>query len=306
MCVTEFSMRVENRTSSNVTGADGLLPTTTTYIYSALLADNVTTLEQSFAFHTEPQATDFAGVSFNIAPGSLKWSINLTTAAAADGQQQQGSGQPLTVRYKLSSLGVNVTTSSSSNNNASVNATRQDNKPHANMTTYQFPLHTSSSSPSGSSGDQLVVKVVVFDVAEVDGAFAPLVGHSVQLSDNSSSSSAGGADYVLVLQFPAFNRSLYYDPSLGLGVLVGSKASGRGSTAGGGTSSALFVAMGVAVPVAVLTVVAVVVIATVVAMRKRKQHRIKQVHRVHALSLPQNIIDHVGSPCPDSYQPRYK
>jgi hypothetical protein len=255
VCGTEFSVRVENRTIADANATGGDVPQVQTYIYSALLADNVTTLEQSFAFHTESAGTAFAGLSFDITPGSLKWSINLTTA---DGHS--GTGQALTMRYKLSSLGVNVT---SSINATSVDVTRQDNTPRTNMTTYLFPLHQQSSS-SGA----LMAKVVVFDVAEVDGEVVPLVGHSVALSNGSS---ASGGDYVLVLQFPAFSQSLYYDPSLGLSVLLGAGKGGRSSS--GGMSSSLFVAVGVAVPVAVVAVVAVALAGTLWQMWRRKKAR---------------------------------
>jgi membrane-associated phospholipid phosphatase len=236
-----------------------------TYIYSALLADNVTTLEQSFAFHNQTSPTTFAGLSFDITPGSLKWSINMTTSSSSSSSSHGNSscsGQAFTLRYKLSSLGAAGSASGNTTIDMSVNVTKQTNEPRANMTTYLFPLRRSS-----ADSPNLAAKVVVFDVVVVDGVVVPLIGHSVNIS--SSVNGTTSSDYVLVLQFPAFNRSLYYDPSLGLGVLLGAQAGGGHTTST--SSSFLVVAVAVAIPVAVLAVIAALVIGTLLVRRNRRK-----------------------------------
>jgi hypothetical protein len=256
-----FTFHTESRpasdTGNGTVGNSTSVAQVLTYIYTAVLADNVTTLEQSFAFHNETASTSFSGLSFDITPGSLKWSINITSAAV-------NSSEPLTMRYKLSSLGGSSSAVNASSINSTVAVTRQDNEPRANMTTYLFALQKASASDA-----DLAVKVVVFDVVVVDGVLVPLLGHDVLLSNDSASSSS--SDYVLVLRFPRFNHTLYYDPSLGLGLLLGGSKDNGGKTSSSG-SSFLVVAVAVAVPIAVVVVVVVVISGTVAIKWRQKRN----------------------------------
>jgi hypothetical protein len=124
----------------------------------------VTTFEKSFAFHNQTSSTSFAGIPFDITPGSLKWSINLTTTSSS-----ADSSQPLTIRYKLSSLGassVNI----SGIDMLSLAVTKQTNQPRINITTYLFALHRAATS-TGTSNNL---------VAMVDGVLTPLLSHDGQ------------------------------------------------------------------------------------------------------------------------------
>jgi hypothetical protein len=170
------------------------------------------------------------------------------------------------MRYKLSSLGASSVNTSTVDTSQSL--TRQDDHPMANMTTYLFALRSSSAS-------SLMAKVVVFDVAVVDGVLTPLLGHDVALSNET-----GSSDYVLVLHFPSFNRSLFYDPSLGLGQLIGAKK--ESSYTGGGSSSLLLVGAAVAVPVAVIVVVAVSAVGWWVIRRKRRMSRALRTAQINS------------------------
>jgi hypothetical protein len=245
----------------NVTGAaQEVVPT---YIYTALLADNTTTFQQTFAFHNQTSNTQFAGIGFNIGAGSLKWSVNLTSSAS-------DTNSNLTLRYRLSSLG-STSVSASAVDNATI--TKIVHEPHPNMTTYYIPLRASSNSPSS----RLAVKVVVFDVAIVDGQQLPLTSHRIVLIN---SSSIGLPEYVLELVFPAFNNSLYYDPSLSLGLLLGhSSREGSGSSSG----SMIYAAGAAALPVAV--VVALIVVLVVILRRKRRRRATTLQIRASSLQL---------------------
>jgi len=107
--------------------------------------------------------------------------------------------------------------------------------------------------------------VQVFDLALFDGVLRP-INHSVVISSSANSSS-----YVLELAFPGgFNDSLYYDPSLGLGVLLGSDRGGGGG-GGGDTNVGLIVGVTVGVGVALLLVSGVIAVSIAVAWWRKKQ-----------------------------------
>ncbi len=93
-----MTQQVTNSTSG------GANTTTTTYIYAAQL-DNATSVAQAYTFFAQKATTAFAGTTFTVGAGSLKWSLNLTTDAgnASDGGVGLGS-QGLTLRYELASL----------------------------------------------------------------------------------------------------------------------------------------------------------------------------------------------------------
>jgi hypothetical protein len=144
------------------------------------------------------------------------------------------------------------------------------------MTTYYLPL------VSTSALDTVAAQVEVFDVALLDGHLG-LIQHDIVLLNTTADIEASAADrsieYVLELSFPPFETSLYYDPSLGLGVLIGSDSSHDGGGGGGGIAdnTGLLVALAVVLPLAALVVVAVVVGGFVVLRyRKRLQDRFER------------------------------
>jgi hypothetical protein len=71
------------------------------------------------------------------------------------------------------------------------------------------------------------------------------------------------------LVLPGFNESLFYDPSIGLGVLLGRNDRDDGS---GGSDSdvGLIVGVAVAVPVAVAVVLVVIVAALAIGWRQKR------------------------------------
>jgi hypothetical protein len=200
----------------------------TTYSYLARIASANTSLEQSFTFFNAPTKGDFFGLAYTVAAGAVKWSVNLTADSA-------GAAGGVTLRYLLLLREANASDNATDNRTGVV---RLLNVPQANTTTYIVPFLQGS----------VVAKVEVFDVALVDGDDFRYITHDVV---------ATGTDYELVLRFPGFNRSLLYDPSIGLGVLLG-ESHNQGDGGGGNDSAALIVAVAVAVPVAVLAVILVI------------------------------------------------
>jgi hypothetical protein len=162
-------------------------------------------------------------------------------------------------------------------------ATAKSDSPRTHMTSYFLPLSAT-----------IVAQLQVFDVALLDGALVP-IQHRVKLVTTTPGQpqptlrravADGGevveetAAYVLELTFPPFNRSLYYDPSLGLGVLLGAPG-GKGS---GDDSGALVIGVAVAVHLAILFVLTVVVVGfALIYWQKRRsarnlRHRLDTVH----------------------------
>jgi hypothetical protein len=72
-----------------------------------------------------------------------------------------------------------------------------------------------------------------------------------------------------VLAFPGFNRSLAYDPSIGLGVLLGSSGGGRGGGTDG-TDVGLIVGVVVSISVAAIMVLAGITAAVAFAVWKKR------------------------------------
>ncbi len=130
------------------------------------------------------------------------------------------------------------------------------------MTSYYLAVPTTDGTTAPA---KVVVMVVeVFDVALVDEtAFMP-IAHAVEVVDS---------HYELELVFPAFNRSLYYDPSLGLGVLLGSSGGRGDDTGGGGEDLGLIIGVAVGVGVAGVLVVSVIVAGVVMAVRQKRRRR---------------------------------
>ena len=219
-----------------------------TALYSALLPDNTTSVTQTYAFHPQTQESQFHGLNFTISAGAVKWSINLTSTAAESSNSTSSSGLRFSFRLSTNSTLAGGT----------VKLFR--NQPRANMTTYWVP----------SGYTDVAVEVQVFDVALVDGILRA-INHSVVAASNGPS-----AAYDLVLSFPPFTRSLEYDPSIGLGALLGaSKGDGGGSSS---DNTAVIVGVAVAVPVAVVVVLAVVVAALLYGLYRRKQAGARAEH----------------------------
>jgi hypothetical protein len=228
----------------------------TTYTYANQLTD-VASVEQAFAFHSQQATASFGGLGFTIDASSVKWSIQIFSNSSSSLPTNTAG---LTIRYSLSGLLFTNGTITLSSSSAGI--TTQSNSPRANMTTYLLPLF--STSTSTSSNTTIIAQVEVFDVVLVDGTTLVSLNHSITAPSSSSST------FVLELQFPSFNQSLLYDPSLSLGTLLGAD-SGRSGGGGGGDNVGLIVGVAVAVPVAVAVVVAVIVAALVVAWWRRRQ-----------------------------------
>lgn len=146
--------------------------------------------------------------------------------------------------------------------------------PQPGMTTYFLPFVTLPS--SSSSPRRLLAKVEVFDAALVDGVSVSLQ-HDVVVTPNTN----GSAEYVLVLEFAAFSSSLFYDPSLSLGVLLGARDSDDNS--GGDDNLALIVATSVVLPVALLLVVVASVVGAVAVWHRKRVARRRVRDRVSRL-----------------------
>lgn len=287
--------------ATNTTTGDGGEGTAAplTYVYTAQL-DNATTFEQAYTFHKHPREATFANLNFSITASSLKWSINLTSSSAGslvrsslfgspspslsaspspsagfhdndDDDHPTPSptpavGLPLVLHYNLRGLLTSGQAFNTTRGRSGV--IRRNSMPQANMTTYYLPL------ASTSALNTVAAQVEVFDVALLDGRLA-LIEHDIVLLNSTDDIDAAALDnsieYVLELRFPPFEASLYYDPSLGLGVLVGSDPSHDGGGGGGfADNTGLVVALAVVLPLAGLVVV-VVVVGGFIALRYRKR-----------------------------------
>jgi hypothetical protein len=239
-------------TTSNST--DDATATTTTY--SALLANSSASLAQAFTFHRQTAQGNFSGLTFSIGASSVKWSIHLHVANSSTSTSEGGAAfaaHGISLSYLLSDMSPSLANSSGSSTTLSVK--KAFNSPHANMTTYYLPLSSSS-----SGGKEVVAEVQVFDVALIDDVFA-FINHSIEAVE--------GGGYSLVLAFPPFQQSLLYDPSIGLGVLLGSDRDGGNGV--GSDNTGLIVGVAVAVPVAVLVVIGAAVVGTAWFALKRKR-----------------------------------
>jgi hypothetical protein len=243
---------------------------TTTYVYAARV-DNTTQLEQAFTFHATNKSAQFAGTSFTIGSGSVKWSVNLTRNNA-DALSAPGSSEGITMKYRLASMLGNSSQVEASSTTASrsLSVRKVSNSPHANMTTYFL----SFGSADDDDNEQAGCAVELFDVALVDGSDVPvLISHEINILASTSPSSSN-AEFELALHLPAFERSLVYDPSLSLGVLLG--GGGHDELGGsGGDNTGMIIAVAVVVPVAVVIVLVVIVAGTLVLVQRRKREMAK-------------------------------
>jgi hypothetical protein len=102
----------------------------------------------------------------------------------------------------------------------------------------------------------VLATVLLFDMAVVDGVVSP-INHNITLVAVTliAVGGAGGGNatykYEVEVELPAFNQWVHYDPSVGMGRLLG--ADGRG---GSSDNAGLIVGVAVAVPVAVVAVLA--------------------------------------------------
>jgi hypothetical protein len=237
------------RTVRNETDAEDE-HTTTTYVYAARI-DNATQLEQAFTFHATNKSTQFAGTSFTIGSGSVKWSVNLTRNSDDDDLSSSSSStEGISMKYRLTSMLGNsshqvAATSSSTRASAvgGLSVRKVSNSPHANMTTYF--LSFAATDDDNDNDGQAGCAVELFDVALVDGSDVPvLISHEINIVNTTGSTSA---EFELTLRFPPFERSLVYDPSLSLGVLVGGGGRNELGGSGGDDNMGMIIAVAVAV-----------------------------------------------------------
>jgi hypothetical protein len=208
-----------------------------TYIYSVRLDDG-TQLHQSFAFYKRETNSTFAGVDFAIPANSVKWSLNFTSNSSSLASR---TTQPTTVRYRLNSAGLAPAS------NARI--VSRANTPAAGLTTYFLPLNSDPAQP-------IVATVVLFDLAVVDGVVTTI-------RHNITGTMAG--EYEVAVELPAFTAWVHYDPSVGMGALLGSDGGG-----GGSDNTGLIIGVAVAVPVAVAVVVVAIAAGVAFAWYKRR------------------------------------
>jgi hypothetical protein len=281
--------------ATNSTTTNG---TTTGKTYEAKLGGD-TNVTQAFSFNggANSTAASFSGLDFVIAAGSIKWSVNFTSSSPSSSSQEG-----ITLRYRLSDLAPlassndsTTTTSKRADEDSKLAVLRRaSHTPRANMTTYYLVVPSSSSSSSTDNPDPtptaaratVVMIVEVFDVALVDDAGFVAIDHRVEIVPGSNSSSNGSSSsyYELVLAFPRFNRSLAYDPSIGLGVLLGSSRGGGGGGSDG-TDVGLIVGVVVSISVAAIVVLVVITVAVALAVWRKKRH-----HQAGADMV--NFVDH--------------
>ena len=204
------------------------------YLYSVRLGDG-TQLHQSFAFHKRYTNSTFAGVDFAIPANSVKWSLNFTSDFSPT------APRCTTVRYRLNSPGLAPAS------NARI--VSRANTPTAGLTTYLLPLNSDPAQP-------IVATVILFDLAVVDGVVTTI-------RHNITATTAG--EYEVAVALPAFTAWVHYDPSVGMGALLGSGGGG-----GGSDNTGLIIGVSVAVPVAVAVVVVAIAAGVAFGWYKRR------------------------------------
>ena len=254
------------RTQLNESSGDSDARTTFAYVANA----DATAIEQEISFHRRPERGNFFGRSFGIAPHSFKWSLRLSSNSSSSAVEHT------TVRYRVTRvLAANSSLAAPLDLNASI--THQRGVPEANMTTYYVPLPVRSLSSSTRASSRAVAKVEVFDVvlladADYTLSLAP-IEHSLSFRSASGPDGVDVAEFVLELRFPPFNGSLAYDPSLGIGVLLGSDDGDGGGS--GGSDMALVIGVAVALPIAAVLVVLAISAGVAIGWWLRKRRRPK-------------------------------
>ncbi len=219
----------------------------TTYTYTGQVGD-ITSIGQSFTFHQNRTADDFAGMAYEVGTSTVKWSIRLENIA-----EFLRGPQRVTMRYGLDS----ALASDEAGFDTRWAPERRNHTPRGNVTTYYLTLNR----PSGRA----VARVEVFDLALVDGdtaAHLRPIAHAIRLRPAASGVRAG---FMLELAFPDYNDTLAYDPAIGMGTLL-HRDDGKG---GSGDNSAMVIGVAVAVPLAIVCVVVVIVIGVVVGKRRQ-------------------------------------
>lgn len=117
--------------------------------------------------------------------------------------------------------------------------------------------------------------VVLLTDADYSLSLAP-IEHSLSFRSTSGPDGVDVAEFVLELRFPPFNGSLAYDPSLGIGVLLGSDDGGGSS---GGSDMALVIGVAVALPIAAVLVVLAISAGVAIGWWLRKRETTKSVAR---------------------------
>jgi hypothetical protein len=224
---------------------------TTTVLYSSSSNSSTQSDVLRFSFSKQERQATFADSTFLIPAGSAKWTISINSSTPfPDG---------LNMTYLLNGFAL----SRSANATIGLITTART---QANITTYYLSL---SSSPSSSlSPKDVIIQLDVFDVVLVDGRYLPL-DHSVSFNTSSRS-------FLLNLPFPPFTATLEYDPTLGLGVLLGS---GSGHDGGGGDQLPLIIGAAVGIPLAVLVVGSLLVGLTAWSVWQRKKWKRRATHR---------------------------
>jgi len=248
--------------------------------YTATTQDNQT-ITQQLAMYAGAASAEFASVPFRIEPGTLKFTVNITNADQTQPSSGSGASQPITMAYGISALVIAPPSSANDSAVPAASTATADTStplivvrryPHALATTYYLPLlitteSLGSAAAAGASSrpKRMVAMVVVFDVALIDGVLQA-INHSVVVDETTRV-------YMLTLVFPPMNSSLFYDPTIGLGLLLGggggSKSDGTGSS-GGGDSMLLMIGMAVGLPLACIALVTVSVTTVVYKRRKRR------------------------------------
>jgi len=141
---------------------------------------------QSFSSSNQSSNGSFGGTSFTLPPGTLKWTVNITSSTPFE--------EGFAIAYQISDI-------SSLPSEQTWNFWKIIESP-SNITTYELVIHQAK-----------IAQVQVFDVVLVDNIEYRPVNHSIVAGSNNES-------YILVIEFPPFSRSLFYDPTMSLGVLV--------------------------------------------------------------------------------------
>jgi hypothetical protein len=218
-----------------------------TTTYTAQL-DARTVLVQSYTLYREARRESFGGVEFDVEPGTVKWSFDLSLANGPDDELSAGVADArtsgFTLRYRLWSDG----------DGARGAVERKRDAPQKGMTAFAVAL-----------ADDAVAQVEVLNAAVIDDVVRTL-GRIDLVWVNGSAVDGSDGGYALELVFPPFARSVSYDPSLGLGVLLA-----RNDDDGSSNAVGLTVGVAVAVAAAVAFVAAVIGVGAFLGWRRRKR-----------------------------------
>lgn len=260
-----------NYTVRNVTSGLAGYNQTTTFIYQSEIVEPssgtaLASLQQMFCFSDVPFSAPLGGGvnhTVSVPAGAIKWTLVINASIPV------GSG--LNISYLLVSMVLDnstLTSSNSTTNGSSVvmvvksESTVLGTTTEGNITATTYYLLLSTQEEQAQQ-DAPVALVQVLDVAAVDGQLIK-INHWMTPSIKSQS-----VEYVLGLSFPAFNRTVEYDPILSMGTLVQGSDGGKG-----GTNIGLIVGATVGITSGVIVVAGVILIATALSIyAKRKPRR---------------------------------